>query len=448
VLTGFLVRVAALQQVYDIAPVLDEMLYLQRAHGLLEGLGHLGSFQSWVRHPKLARKTYMAYLPQYPGAYQPPFYSVFIAAIMSIPGRSMFAVKFVQVILSSISILLVYLIGRSWFGHRQGIIAASIFAFYPNLISFSHLIWSETLFSFMLLLVFWLLSDPMEPTTNRRSALIGILFGLLALTRSTIIYFLPIVFVWLIFIHWSKWVQTMRSVAIILMATVFVVTPWAIRNYFVHGGFVLIESNGPTNLWRGNAPTTFQYRPDSPAWSYKPPFQSLPMNPVRTQPVFLLIEEVKKVLNVPYPTDLQIMSCSKKLAWNYIRNNPVLFLKRVPYKIIDMWNPTSFMIRHLRRGWYGAVAPQTEFILTWLAVVSYIAVMCLGAIGLSLGWRHGQTWLIVSMLVFYTAISAVAFGLTRFRIPLMPFIIIAASHGLTWVACRLRGQHSRQSSST
>ena len=52
VLAGFLVRGAALWQSRDIKPVLDEILYLQRAHGLLDGKGHLGSFQSWVRHPE------------------------------------------------------------------------------------------------------------------------------------------------------------------------------------------------------------------------------------------------------------------------------------------------------------------------------------------------------------------------------------------------------------
>ena len=428
ILAGFFVRVAVLWETRHIAPILDESFYLLRANGLLDGKGYLGSFQSYIRHPQVL--TWISNMPQYRGAIQPPGYPVFMATVMFLTARSVFAVKFAQVILSTLSIWLVYKIGRSWFGHRQGLIAAAICAVYPNLISFSHLIWSETLFVFMLLLVVWLLTELMGVPAVGRSIIVGILFGLLSLTRSTTVYFMPIFFIWLVFVHRCKLAQVVRSVVIMGLTAAFVIMPWTIRNYHVHGGFVLLDSSSPYNLWRGNAPTSFQVRPHPPKASYKPPFQNIPLHPVGEQPAVILTNKAKQMLGIEYPTDLQIMACAKKLAWDYIRSDPVAFLKRAQFKIVDMWNPTSFMIRHFQRGWYGDVDPRIEFVLTWAAVLSYVVVMCLGIFGFILWWRDERAWLIVLMVFFYTAISAVAFGLTRFRIPLIPFVMVLAAHGL------------------
>ena len=51
----------------------------------------------------------------------------------------------------SLAVLLVYLLGRAWFGHREGLLAAWLCALYPNLIAYSHYLWSEPLFIVLVL---------------------------------------------------------------------------------------------------------------------------------------------------------------------------------------------------------------------------------------------------------------------------------------------------------
>ncbi|MCH8224123.1 MAG: glycosyltransferase family 39 protein, partial [Chloroflexi bacterium] len=140
-----------------------------------DGKGFLGSFQSWVRHPD---SPYLKDLPQYPGAYQPPAYVVFLAAVLGVTGRSVLAAKAAQVVLSGLTVLLVYAIGRSWFDRRRGLIAAGICALYPNLIAFSHYLWTETFFIFVFLLAVWLLTRRDRLPTTGQCLIGGLLLGI------------------------------------------------------------------------------------------------------------------------------------------------------------------------------------------------------------------------------------------------------------------------------
>ena len=174
VLLAFALRATALWVTRDAELVKDENAYVRRAILLLEGEGFVGSFQSWVKHTDSYK---IADLPQYPGAYQPPVYTGFVAAVLAISGRSPVAVKFAQVLIGSVTTLLVYLLGRAWYGHRTGWWAALLFALYPNLIAFTHLLWSETLFIFLFLLLVLMLTRTRELPDRRTCVLAGGVMG-------------------------------------------------------------------------------------------------------------------------------------------------------------------------------------------------------------------------------------------------------------------------------
>ena len=86
-----------------------------RAEALLDGEGYVGSYQSWVRH---ADERMMALLPQYPGSYQPPVHTLFVAGALALGGHSPLAVKLAQVLLGTLTVWLVYAIGRRALGEN------------------------------------------------------------------------------------------------------------------------------------------------------------------------------------------------------------------------------------------------------------------------------------------------------------------------------------------
>src|SRR5262245_36704957 len=426
-------RLAALWAARDAELVLDEQTYALRAEALLEGRGFLGSYQSWVRHD--ASKP--ADLPQYPGAWQPPAYTAFIAAVMALSGRSLLAVKLAQVLLGSLSVLLVLDLGRSWFGESAGRAAAWFAALYPNLIAFTHYLWSETLFIFLLLAGLVALSRQGGPPRVRAALLAGALFGLAALTRAPIAYFLPVLSAWILFVHRGQRRAALAAAALVPAAAFLVILPWTLRNTLLHGGFVLIETNGPYNLWRGNGPGAFEDRcsPDVPHYPW--PFECIPLSPVGNRYAWVLIADVKRALGKEDPSDLEVIRYAQRAAWDEIRAHPATFVRRIGPRLADMWNPTSFLVRHLYVGAYGPVPAPIATLLAWWAMLAYLAAAVLALAGAWLERRSPLTWLVALLVLLCPGITALSFGLTRFRLPLEPLLIVLA--GAALAALRPRG---------
>ncbi len=435
---ALLVRALALWAAWDAQLVLDEQLYGIRADALLRGEGFVGSFQSWVRHPDA---TMMAELPQYAGSYQPPLYTLFVASILALPALGVGAVKVVQVLLSVLTVFVVYRIGRSWFDERCALVAAALCALYPNFIAFTHYLWSETLFVFLVTLAF-AYATKRGHASRAELVIAGLLFGLAALTRSAILYFRPIVGLWLAWVHRGQGRRALVK-PLLLLAALVPIAPWTVRSSLLHEGFVLIDTNGPFNLWRGNTPATFADRANPPGGTYAPPFDGLPLMPVASQNPRLLVETVKRDLVQQQPTDLEIARHARRLAWSHIREEPTTFLHRGWIKIVDMWNPTSFLLRQFRVGAYGETNAAVQAVLSWCAVLGFLFVMGAGLVGLIASHRDPQAWLVIALVLFFTAIHASTFGLTRFRLPLMPFVILFAGRAIAlgaerWYAVRSR----------
>ena len=437
-IVAFALRVLALWPASHAQLILDERTYTQRAESLLDGEGFVGSYQSWVRHPG----SVLAELPQYPGAIQPPGYTVFVASVMALSGRSLTAVRFAQVVLSTLSVWLVYQLGTCWFGPRSGLAAAWLCALHPELIAFSHYFWSETLYVFLLLASVTLLARGSEPPGRAAAALAGVALGLAALTRSSLVYFLPALIAWLPLVHRTRWRTALARGALAALVALALIAPWSARNWAVHGGFVLIDTNGPYNLWRGNADFAFAQRGRAELPHYDWPFESIPVTPVGEASADVLIDALRKQTGNPSPSDLEVMAYARRVALASIRDDPSGFIARARYKLIDLWNPTSFLVRHLESNAYGPLPYPLKTSLRFAAFASHLGLMTLAAHGLLLGWRDPRSWLIVAFTVFLTGISLLAFGLTRFRLPLVPFFCLLGGRSLIWLADHRRGRCS------
>lgn len=421
------VRLLALWGAASVPPLLDERTYWERAEDLLAGRGFTGSYQSWVRHPE----GRPADLPQYPGAWQPPGQTVFLAGVMAVAGKSLGAARLAGVLLGTLTVGLVFGLGRAWLSERAGMAAAWMAALYPNLIAFTHYLWSETLFTFLLLLALWLLTRRPAPLSRRDALLGGAVLGLGSLTRATLFYFLPLLLAWLLWGDRSR--VGLRRAALVAGMAVLVVLPWVVRNTLLHGGFVGLETNGPYNLWRGNGADSFADRNTPETDRYAWPFDSVPIAPVASRTARRLVDEAEAALGNAAPTDLEIARYAQRSAWAEIRREPAVFVARIPLRLWDMWNPTSFLLRHFRMHAYGRVPPLIEALVCSAAVASYLLVMGLAAVGCVLLRRRRETWLVLSFVAFFSAISAVSFGLTRFRLPLMPLLMLMAAPPL--LAC-------------
>lgn len=408
----------------------DQITYKQRAEDLLDGKGYTGSYQSWALHKGLRK---MRDLPRYLGAYQAPGYAAFIALVMKVCGRELIWVKLAQVLLGAATVWLVYALGRDAVSHLAGLCAGWLYALDPTLIAFTHYIFTETLFLFLFTAGLWLW---MRPTALGvfRAVLAGVSFALAAYVKSSVLYLLPLLGLWLVWRERERRAQALRFCAIAALAWVACVAPWTLRNIQVHGGFVLMDSSGPFNLWRGNQPNAYQRRLHNADWNMRhtEPFEAYTYAPVAEVGGSAAVDIAREMFETDTPTDLQVMEAAQKSAVRYALDDLGWTARRAFYKYVDLWNPTSFVMRHLERDGYGPISPATAAALSWACVLSYALVWCLALPSL---WRRANTALGVMALMlvyYYTLIHMATFGLTRFRLPVMPILMVLA--GATFAA--------------
>ena len=97
----------------------------------------------------LALARTLATQHRYMETFRPPLYPAYLALMLAIGWDKMGAWGG-QVLLGTVSVVLVYRIARRTLNRRAARIAAGLFAFDPLLVWFTHRLWSETLFIFLL----------------------------------------------------------------------------------------------------------------------------------------------------------------------------------------------------------------------------------------------------------------------------------------------------------
>ena len=109
-------------------------------------------------------------------------------------------------------------------------------------------LYSETLFTTLLLASLWLLHRHPEGAGRRDCVLAGVLFGLAALTRSAALYFLPLWLAWLIWLEHRgdpasagrRAAVSWRRALVVTSVALATVLPWTLRNAVSYRDFLLI----------------------------------------------------------------------------------------------------------------------------------------------------------------------------------------------------------------
>ncbi len=152
--------------------------------------------------------------------------------------------------------------GRRFFGPLPGLTGAVLFALWPTSIMFTTVYNSEMLFAPLMLAALWMVgSAKLGP---RSWAAMGVLFALTAFMRPVALLF-PFVLGVSRLARSRRPAETAVGVTIAVAVMAICIAPWTVRNHRVTGGFVVISTNGGTNLWMGNNPDsdgTYQRLPD------------------------------------------------------------------------------------------------------------------------------------------------------------------------------------------
>jgi 4-amino-4-deoxy-L-arabinose transferase-like glycosyltransferase len=119
--------------------------------------------------------------------FRPPLYPGLISLVWTVGGASWFPVGWIQALLDTTSIALIYGLGRTLFRRTKiAQLAALLYAIYPEWVSMVRLYYAETLFLFLSLFSVWLLLRAATTKTVSWGVWLvaGFAMALAALTRE------------------------------------------------------------------------------------------------------------------------------------------------------------------------------------------------------------------------------------------------------------------------
>ena len=361
-------------------------------------------------------------------AWRPPAFPYLLAAILprevaasEDPAEAIRYFVQLQLVLGTVLVALVFLLGQAFFDTRTGLLAALIAAIYPNLVAYSHFLWSETLFAVLLVAGLVAVWHAEERRSRLLALLAGAALGMAALTREVAIPVAAVCAAWGVA---GAWHTDRRGAgaraALMVIAVVVIVLPWTIRNYSIYQRFIPVSTVG----WYAIAESNTLDQDD---W-----LDPLPERAIEFRRRYLAVGD-----------ELEMMEVARVQALREIRSEqPLWIVKKVVRNVALLFQPDSYLANKLRKGAYGPVERTHRRVLVALTSVSYSLVLVAAVLGALTDPNRRRRRLMAALLVTVVALHVVATSVTRFRVPWTPLLIVYASHGFLncgMVRARLRG---------
>lgn len=390
----------------------DPVRYIGYAQAIADGKGMI---EPWSGHPT---------------AYYPPGYPWFLGVITWL-GRPFtddvwVIAAVVQAVLGAVTVVLGAMVARRLAGPLAGLVAAAVLAVYPNLVFHSGAVLGETLYNalFMAFLAICLGTRWPDDITARRALVSGLVLGLAVMVRPISLAVVPVVvFTW----WWSH--RNRRQVLIhgglLLIGVAACILPWSTRNALRMDAFVPMSTNTGDNLCIGHAAGAtgaFSAREDC---ATEHNFLDGPAAEIAAD---------REKTSIAIDAILDDPSREPWLLWRrfwfiWVRDGDHDGLLAVQSYRTDRFIPEA-----------------TEARLARVADVTYWAVGATGVAGLVVlgSRRRPEDLLLVGSAVMTAAVPLAFFGDSRFKVPVIPMLVIAGSVLVAAVADRRSARATSQ----
>lgn len=321
----------------------------------------------------------------------PPLYPFFLAAIYKLVGYSYPAVWGSQAIIGATTCILIYLLAKTAFNQTTAVFSAIISTFYFELVLYTGMLLTETLYIFLVLVTFIYLFKAFEQKNNIGFLLAGIFSGLSALTRPIILIFLAFLIIWGL-----KGDRYRKGALFFILCLFLVILPWIARNSLVYHQFIPITAGGD-NFWIGN-------------------------NPKANGECFFTDEMLKDNLS-----HLELNYEGYKRGLIFIAWHPARFLLLSLKKISLFWSLLRI------EGWWPHMQGLDRLMSIEFSFFSAAFILTFGILGIVFSFKEKNIhrfWL--RNFVFLCPLSLIPFFVeARYRIPIYPFMIIFTGYALT-----------------
>ena len=370
-------------------------------------------------HPAVDAKTYTHHAQRLAAGnwlgigegpfWQPPLYPYFLGVVKVLfPESFFYAVRFVQALLGALVCAMSWWIGRALFNPAVGLLAGIGAALCGPLIFFDGELLPASLAAFVDLLALVVLLRVWRRPSRWGFLGAGAAFGVGALAVPTVLTFavaVPIVLLWR-----APRRQGLIWTGAFALGVILAVTPVAWRNWAIGGDGVGISYNAGINLYIGNNPDYAETVAIRPGWEW---------DELVTQPARAGIER---------PSAKSAYFAER--AWGYIKGDPTGWLGLMGHKLGAFWHGDERGRNQPIYFWrtYSNVLSAS----LWKAGIAFpfglVAPLALWGMLLSLR-RIGPTWPLLYVLSYCLGVVAF-FVAARYRVPVLPVLIVFAAYGL------------------
>ncbi|NQS99084.1 MAG: tetratricopeptide repeat protein [candidate division Zixibacteria bacterium] len=359
--------------------------------------------------------------------FRAPLYPFLLGAIYAVFGydyRIYFIIRVIQALIGSLTCVLIYLLGKKLFSKRVGIIAGFAAAFTGIFIYFE----AELLIPVILLPLdlgmILLLLKAREGGRNLYWWLSGLLFGLSAIARPNIIIIAPLVI--FLVLQDKKIKRACGRIGFISLGFIIPLIPVTYHN--IHQGeFVLIATQGGVNFYIGNNPQSDGATAEFPGlgniWRYIDATDAAEL-------------EAGKEL-----TASEVSQFYYAKGFKFIAAEPFKWLKLMAVKTLLYFGGVE--ISNNKNIYFAA---KDSILLTiLLEPIGFRVFAPLGVLGLILFYRRNAgNQFVFWFVILYSASVIMFFITTRYRLPIIPFLIIFTIAAVEWFIARIRAGDYRE----
>jgi tetratricopeptide (TPR) repeat protein len=369
--------------------------------------------------------------------FRAPLYPYFLGILYTIFGASFYLPRLIQIIIGSFSCVLIYLLGKKLFHRTIGIIASVIACFYAPFIHFDAELELPVLEVFLDLLMVLLLLRAGTKLKKRWWVLSGIVLGLSAITRPNVLVFVPFVLLW---ISLRLWKENKNKIVVsslfFLLGTILSISPVTIRNWVVEKDFVLISSQGGINFFIGN-----NIESDGKTAAAAPGM--LPYEGYKDNIWLTSIKLAERSLGRKLKPS-EISNFWFKQGFSFIKTQPLEYLQLLGKKLYFFWN--SYEIESNQDLYFFSRWSSLLRWLLWDWILRFpFGIMGpLSILGMILNAKFWKKYFLIYAFVLSYMFSVILFFVTsRFRLPVIPFLIMFASFSIYWLAEKIKNRRYR-----
>ena len=351
-----------------------------------------------------------------PDAKRTPLFPLFIALFLdkSPTMDNISTITRVQAVISTITVLLVFLISRQFLPITFALMASALTAIDPHLVTMNIYLLSETLFCFFVVLTMLLVSKSATNSGYTMPIITGLALGAAALTHPMLLYFMAPLLIFLLY-SWGR-IPGWKKVGLIFLSFSILYGAWIARNINTLG--VPGDNTLMLAALRAGVYANTMYQNDPQSYGY--PYRFDPRFEKTSGDLPTVITEIASRFRESPIEQLRWYLIGKPFtlwSWNHIEGPGDVFVYPVestPYRYLPQFKVTHMFMHSIH--WVLVILMVGGILIAWfpprLSRLSANAVFVTRAVSI--------------LLLYHLFIMIVGYPIPRYAIPMRPFLHIMA----------------------